>query len=414
MTVKILKNLFVLLGLGIVVLTRAQVLTVHTIDSVDLTIVRAKTVVVGQISSVKESPDAHHGLQCDATILVKETLKGTKHKSIQTRLQGSIEQFEPIRINASNLLVALTEDNTFQPTTFFDLAAKPFLACRSDFTLVRDSGTFLQIVRVLAAKNPENQDITSEHISCPGNERGKSWEAAFARIGPINLGVPLDKSVETLAWLDFSSSEQGFQAEGARLIRNFKSDENIARLKTLLKSSVYMVVGSPEYSFGNEDRYYMVRNLAFDVLLGWGVREPEPVTREIHSQLDMVQRLSCGKGLTSEHLVSFQTAKKLRTLEIHFRYLDHDQMGLIGRLTQLTDIKLYGFVTDDIGISRLSGLLNLESLTIGNDVAITEACLPTIAGLPKLKTVTLAGNKISADAITAFRAAHPNLNVISN
>jgi hypothetical protein len=73
-----------------------------------------------------------------------------------------------------------------------------------------------------------------------------------------------------------------YRAEGASALQYFRSRRNIALLKSLLNDSSYWEIRyAPAGTSNMVNRIYAVRQNAYDVLRGWGVEEPKPVTSEI-------------------------------------------------------------------------------------------------------------------------------------
>ena len=94
------------------------------------------------------------------------------------------------------------------------------------------------------------------------------------------LKVPVDERLEARGH-EFIKSDQYMRwGEGARALRYFKSDENIARLKGLLDDPGWSYLHHPDQNDGLEVRLYGVRDDAFQTLKSWEVDVPKPVIRE--------------------------------------------------------------------------------------------------------------------------------------
>ena len=65
-----------------------------------------------------------------------------------------------------------------------------------------------------------------------------------------------------------------YRADGASALQYFKSTANIKLLKSLLNAPDYWI------EFPNL-KIYSVRQTSYEVLRGWGVDVPQPVTQEI-------------------------------------------------------------------------------------------------------------------------------------
>ena len=73
------------------------------------------------------------------------------------------------------------------------------------------------------------------------------------------------------------------RADGVDALQYFKSAENIKLLKSLLDSPDFWMKKdwSVEYPDTATNKIYSVRSKAYEVLTGWGVDVPKPVTEEI-------------------------------------------------------------------------------------------------------------------------------------
>lgn len=68
--------------------------------------------------------------------------------------------------------------------------------------------------------------------------------------------------------------------ESVRALRYVQSDENVARLKSLLNDPGWGYLQHPSENHGIGVRDYVVRKTAFGTLKSWGVKVEQPVIRE--------------------------------------------------------------------------------------------------------------------------------------
>jgi hypothetical protein len=108
---------------------------------------------------------------------------------------------------------------------------------------------------------------------------GTEWEKYYGTGGHLVLSVPADGRLEKRAWDYLRSENFSTRAEGARALRYFKSDENVARVKPLLKDPGRYIREHAEEGKGSE-AVYVVRYAAYETLKAWGIDVEKPVLRE--------------------------------------------------------------------------------------------------------------------------------------
>jgi hypothetical protein len=132
-----------------------------------------------------------------------------------------------------------------------------------------DPKTILQYTRDAIAANEKVKPLREHHLVWP---RGA---ATFTRRVPVN--VLLERQARR--WV--VSDDPTLREEGARSLKFFKSDENVAALKKLLTDTSFVSEREQEGARAPEaHRVYRVRAAAFDSLQALGVQVPEPVMRE--------------------------------------------------------------------------------------------------------------------------------------
>jgi hypothetical protein len=80
------------------------------------------------------------------------------------------------------------------------------------------------------------------------------------------------------------------RCEGARALRYFHSDENIARAKALLEDVGYSVLRQAEHNDGVEVRVFGVRGAAYETLKYWGIDVEKPVMKQAVRETDRIFR----------------------------------------------------------------------------------------------------------------------------
>ena len=408
---KTVKSLVVIILLAIVTATAAaQTITPRPIESIDLTALKYKTIVVGRVTKLEDAGD-RTGYQNSATIEVEKTLKGTATSPFQVPLDWPPSMYKRQMTNSSRLLVAIPLSRKSR-TAIFELDQKPFLASRSDFSLIPDTDTFIQVLSDLIATHHGEVDERMETIRAARDvAKEAAWTSAYGREEFYVLCVPIDQALEKIAWDKLKSDEYSREAEGARYLKYFKSPENIERVKGLLNSPNSIIMHGSEESFGADDRLYYTRRIAFDLLKEWKVEVQTPILQESDSRLSEVTSLQFYKPISTETLIKLQRAKKLRDLELGDYSLSTDQMALLGKLMSLTKLNLTRLRTNDEGIGQLVTLNNLESLNLSG-LPVTDNALASVAKMKSLKFVNVEMTWVTSNGLKTLRKARSDLKVL--
>jgi uncharacterized protein (TIGR03067 family) len=84
------------------------------------------------------------------------------------------------------------------------------------------------------------------------------------------------------------------------------------------------------------------------------------------------------------------------------------EMQHVGKLVAIESLNLHSTEVGDAGVMQLAGLNNLTCLDL-SFTPVSDACLPSIARLPKLKKVLLLGTMVTQKGIDELRAARKDL-----
>jgi hypothetical protein len=138
-----------------------------------------------------------------------------------------------------------------------------------DFGMLTDSAAILKYVEAYAKTIPADWKKKKMLLDVPGDTKvfEKLWGGSA-----VFLSVPVDAQLETLARRWCKSKDIDDRVRGAKILGNFKNDENIKLLKSLLQD--------PEFHTGDGMRRYAVRAAAFESLRGFGVDVPRPVLEQ--------------------------------------------------------------------------------------------------------------------------------------
>lgn len=87
--------------------------------------------------------------------------------------------------------------------------------------------------------------------------------------------------------------------------------------------------------------------------------------------------------------------KKLARLVFAFSAITDDDMQIVGKLTGLRELSLFGTGISDTGLTNLGTLTNLEILNVAECKAISSKGLQVLANMPRLRILNLSKTKMS-------------------
>jgi hypothetical protein len=260
----------------------AQPLSPHA-NSIESTVSNADVVFIAKIEKFELGKQADGRKGHAVTIVITETLKRNLFGSgPQPRMQVHFPHSESVltdwKKRSCRLLVAYDE---FAPraTTVIELAKGKMKIMTADLKLLREPEAVIEAARKAVLLMPAAvKRVNTFKLTVPlENVVGTKWERYYKTGGQLLLSVPVDKRLEKRSLNYIRSKIAQKRAEGARALRYFKSDKNIAILKPLLADSKPTYVQSYK---GIEQRVYGVRYQAYATLKAWGLEIKKPVIRE--------------------------------------------------------------------------------------------------------------------------------------
>ena len=341
------------------------------IQSIDVQVLNADKVIVGKVARVSGKAGA-----VDAAIAVQETLKGDpqlEHHLHVSDPSDSRDLADSFKKDKSRRVLII--GNRF---TILDGRALDFRS--ADGGWIREPDKAMDYVRDLLRRNP-----------------GVTQVRTFTT---DRLVVPVDTQLERRAIEAIQRRRNSTEInEGFRALELFKSDDNIAFVKMLLKDPVAESSSqdSPQYNNGYQVRHYPVRHEAYKLLSAWGVSVDEPIVSEKIAKFDSVERISWNGPLEGATLEQLAQAGRLKTLSLRDGPLTDADLQLVGRLTTLTSLQMRGLATDS-GLKHLRALANLEKLDVSTS-PVSDSGLRELAGLTNLRELNLSATRVTDNGV---------------
>ena len=341
------------------------------IESIDLAVLNAQTVVVGKITSFEGEEGWQK--QRTVTVVVGQTLKGRATNSIVLETYSSTNYLGPLRDRHASVLVILRPKQRYL-NRIIDLDDPKLVASREDFSLLQDGKSLVQYVKDVVRRNPGVDTMKSFCRWAPDDAVGRAWSHAMPDEGYHDgvgaamhggLLVPADAKLE--AWARGRLKAKGLHdmTEGLLALGLFKSKQNAALMKPLLQSPLYTISGDYDVEPGTEARSYDIRRLAYRFLSEWGVKVEEPVTRVRVDLSETVERIDIFLPVTDERIQKLTQCKNLHMLSLEAAALTDDQLARLGTIRTLDHISLIGApkITTD-GLRRFAAHTKVRTFWI--------------------------------------------------
>jgi hypothetical protein len=309
-----------------------------------------------------------------------------------------------------------------------------------DFTVLEDEKVILDRARAYAKTSTKVLPVHAIRFSQPWNDLFVPVEPTLEKTAKRLIASPQDFVQK---WEKFDPRlRYVLRSSGVNALRHFKSDANIALLKSLL--------ADPLEDFKSSlVRQHPVRVKAFEVLLHWDVDAPLPKSPDEISRLDLADTDVTDRGLkqlvelknlatldlqdtkvTAKGLKELAGLKKLTMLRLNEAQMSDAnlrvlrEIGLLHCLQQASSVTVQrprsieevatlalcrGPLTD-VGLRELTGLKNLISLDL-RDTRVTDAGLKELAGLKNLATLYLHGTQVTAAGVAELQKALPKCKI---
>lgn len=255
---------------------------INTADSVEWQTVDSEVVVRGFVTSVATTK-RHDVEWSDATIQITETIKGGVKQLVHVGIRGDAAKVAAWRTNKTDLLLFLVAGKS-RVVDDKDFGRYPFvlrpqngstnnpleLGTSKAYTTSCDVLTKNTDVLAAARIAARSTATTSLRIDVPWDT--PAMKALYGG-SAVWLTVPVDAALEKLAiqWLGTRDRRE----TAARALASFKSDANIARMKTLLADPEF-VVETRDAPGARPVKHYVIRQIADSALTAWGVAHATP------------------------------------------------------------------------------------------------------------------------------------------
>lgn len=280
------------LAIGILLLTAQSTLAAPIlVETLDWVIADADLVVRGTLADFDRVRDKEELIWSTATIKVAETYKGEKKDEVKMiaahKSRFASDKLSDLAKEKKEVLLCLVKSERYK-SRGADYATQPWAlrtpAGEIDHTVVDlsgEAGTFVIVMdgRVLARKEDILKAATAAGKETKTPTQGRVRAPASAEVvrkladgGPAWLLAPIDARLEETAKEWLKAKELDFRLEGAKTVKLFKSEGNIALLKGLLED--------PQSKTDGKTKSYPIRKAAYDVLKEWGVEVKQPLIEE--------------------------------------------------------------------------------------------------------------------------------------
>ncbi|WP_182865914.1 hypothetical protein [Stieleria mannarensis] len=246
---------------------------VDTPESLESLVVNADRVWIAKIVDVRDEPIPGGSKMPGITIAVEETLKYPLYEQRHERMGLFVEpptaRYKAFEKHSSRLLITHSDCCQSSPK-LIDLTAGKVELFLADFTVLHEPDAVVRAAKEIIRHTPTHvRQLQTVRLVIPPNV------LVDTQLGPYGqLIVPVDERLEQRAIGFLTSESYSRRSEGAKILRYFKSDANIDRLRTLLGDAGYSQQRAGD---GNRSKYDGVRNDAYQTLRAWGIEVERPV-----------------------------------------------------------------------------------------------------------------------------------------
>jgi hypothetical protein len=263
-----LRTLVLLLLAMMGAASRAQMVPIRSVDSIDLEVLDSKSIIVGHPVATAAPSDVEPMI---VTVSVDQVLKGPPLKEVTFR--RPVSERAKWKAVKDRLLVGIPWESR-KPPWVKELDSQNFIVSREDFSVTREATEALRYIRSAIGRNLNTHAVGFFSIEPPESDVGRRWRQAFPGYG--ELRVPKDRWLERIARSWLTSGDSKVRAKGIDALSSFASPDNVPLLKRLLWDPGHWDAQRTDSVI----RYYPVRANAYATLLRWGVQAPRPVEIE--------------------------------------------------------------------------------------------------------------------------------------
>jgi hypothetical protein len=231
----------------------------HTVVSVDAAVLNAEYVFVGRIERLL--PDGATTSAANVAARVETRLKGEVSDVTQTLIAAPESSLADWRTRGSRLLFI----HGAEP---IDLSASNLMVFTAQSAVLRQPEQVIQAARDAIRQHPGVTRINTCLRPIPSDVAKKNKLFGF-----VALVVPTDEALERWALRGLRSKDPHDRSAAVEVLRHYRSDANVSRLKALLADPGFVLSPGP----GDKRRkFHIVRKTAYDTLIAWGQKPEKP------------------------------------------------------------------------------------------------------------------------------------------
>ncbi|QEG01595.1 hypothetical protein Mal15_56720 [Stieleria maiorica] len=249
---------------------------VDTAESLESLVVNADRVWVAKIVGVRDEPIPGGSKMPGIAIAVEETLKypllEQRHDRMGLFVEHPTARYKAFATHSSRLLITHSDCCQSSPK-LIELTPGKVELFLADFTVLHEPDAVVRAAKEIIRRTPPHvRQLHTVRLMIPQKV------LVDTNLGPYGqLIVPVDERLEQRAIGFLTSESYSRRSEGVTILRYFKSDANINRLRTLLGDAGFSQQLAVD---GNRTKYYGVRDDAYQTLRAWGIEVERPVIAE--------------------------------------------------------------------------------------------------------------------------------------
>jgi Leucine-rich repeat (LRR) protein len=293
---------------------------------------------------------------------------------------------------------------------------------RADLTTLKDPDAIVRAARMIALTEEGSGPVATVSVQVPW-KLIEGWRGT----GTVYyLEIPITQELHRWAVEGVRSSDPSDRGTAAAVFAHFRTEEDIALLKTLLTDTAVAHCDQPSGNLGKGRGIYWVREAAYNLLTEIGAKverpeieftsfepdevrfvylEREPNARETIKTLRQFKNLGAlylaNTRMTDDDVRYVSALPGITELHAASNPLSDVALVEIGKMTSLKTLDLGRTKVTDAGLASLSRLQSLEYLDLSG-TQITNAGLYEVARLKRLKWINVANTKVTPEGLRAL------------
>ena len=353
--------------------------------SLEALVLGSDVVAVAILVSYELSPDAR--TITTAKFSVDGAIKGSIQGEVTVEVQRAPRTFlDWIEGSSRFLLFRRHGEWTVEPIS----GPRPQII-RADLTTLKDPYAIVRAARMIALTDDGAGAVATSQVLVPRHHI-QEWRGTGT---VFYLEIPITEELHRWAVEGVKSKDPSDRGMAAGVFAHYKTEDDIALLKTLLDDTAVAHYDQPSGNLGKGRGIYWVRQVAFDLLTQIGVKVERPEIEFTSFEPDEVRFVYLEREPSArETIKTLGQFKNLRSLYLANTRMTDDDLRYVSSLPGITELYASDNPLTDAALAEIGKMTSLKTLDLGR-TKVTDAGLVSLARLQSLEYLDLSGTQIS-------------------